>query len=174
MTEKLKKRWTIVCVVWIGALILTFVNNIQIDHIIVAREKAEILQKDQIFWNKNAENINNILKKWESAFQHVESLKLGLLSVENQLVALAGQKGLANVKISTRSDQGTEMGVPADISFKGPFNGAMKWLNTLEKDYPFLPLQRLAIKVDDAETKSEFNASFYYRYQIIGQEEAYY
>ena len=171
MTEKLKKKWIIVGIVWLGALVLTFINNIQIDNIIVAREKAEILQKDQIFWKQNAENITNILSKWESAFQHVESPKLGLLSVENQLVALAGQNGLADVKISTRPEQGAEMGIPADISFKGPFSGAIAWLNSLEKDYPFLPLQQLKIKIDGTGAKSEFNASFYYRYHTMGHEE---
>ncbi len=170
MTDNLKNRWVIVGLIWLGALALTCWNSNKIEKIILAREKAEIQVKDRIFWKRNSENIKKILKRGESASHHVESVKLGLLSVENQLISLAGKNGLSNVEMDSREDQGNELGIPAHISFQGSFDGAMEWLNACEQDYPFLLIRNLKILIDQVKMKNAFKVSFYYRFKTTGDE----
>ncbi len=168
MTEKLKKRWIVVGAIWVGTLIFTFVNNVTIGRIISEREKDEILQKDQVFWNRNADNIKKILKKWKSAFHHVDSLKLGLLAVENHIIDLAGKHGIADVKMESQPEQGAEFGVPAEVSLKGTVAGNMAWLRDFENDCHFLPIRKLILKIDQTKPEAELKAYFDYRYKIAG------
>ena len=165
MTDSLKNRWIIVGLIWVGVLILTYWNSDEIDLINHAKENEEILLRDRQFWKDNAENISGILKKGELAFHRVESVKLGLLSVKNQMISLATKNGLTDVKMDGQPDKGDESGIPVELSFKGSFEGAMAWLDVFEQDYPYLKAKSLKIVIDQSNKQTEFDLSFYYRYK---------
>ena len=165
MTDNLKNRWIIVGLIWVGVLILTYWNTGEIDLINHAKENKEVLLRDRQFMKDNSENISNMLKKGELAFQSVESVKLGLLSVKTQLLSLATNNGLTDVKMDAHPDKGDDSGIPVELSFKGSFEDAMAWLNILEQDYPYLKTTRLKILIDQSNKQNEFDLSFYYRYK---------
>lgn len=166
MTDNLKNRWIIVGLLWLGALLLTYWNSNKIDLIIRDRETDEILQKDRDFWKNNSENIASILKKGASAYQNVVSAKLGLFSVENQLISLAEKYDLTEVKMDSQPDQGNELGIPVDLFFKGSFEGSLHWLSAFEKNYPYLSTRRLKIEIDQSTRQVKILISFYYRYKL--------
>ena len=165
MTDNLKNRWIIIGLIWVGVLILTYWNRGEIDLINHAKENKEVLLRDRQFIKDNAENISNMLKKGALAFQRVESVKLGLLSVKTQLLSLATNNGLTDVKMDAHPDKGDDSGIPVELSFKGSFEDAMAWLNIFEHDYPYLKTSRLKILIDQSNKQNEFDLSFYYRYK---------
>jgi len=171
MTDTLKKRWIIVGIVWLGALFFTFWNSNKIEQILEAQKNKEILLRDRQFWKHNTENISNILEKGKSAFQHIESVKLGLLSVENKFISLAMDRGLTEARMEALPDQGSEYGTPIDFSFRGPFSGTMAWLNAFEKDFPYLQVRNLKILIDPLTRQVNFSISIYYRYKLPVVEE---
>lgn len=171
MTDTLKKRWIIVGVIWLGALFFTYWNSNKIDLILEAEKNDEILLRDRQFWEHNNENIANILEKGELSFQHIESVKLGLLSVENKLVSLAINNGLTEVNMEALPDQSSEHGVPIDFSFKGSFSGMMLWLHALELDFPYLQIRSLKILIDRLKKQVDFSISIFYRYKLSVTEE---
>jgi hypothetical protein len=144
MTDNLKNRWIIVGLLWLSALLLTYWNSNKIDLIIRDRETDEILQKDRDFWKHNSENIASILKKGTSVYQNVASAKLGLLSVENQLISLAEKYDLTEFKIE----------------------GSLHWLSAFEKNYPYLSTRRLKIEIAQPTKQTKILISFYYRYKL--------
>lgn len=166
MTDNLKNRWIILGLIWVGVFILTYRNSKEINFINLAKKNEEILMRDQQFWRDNSENISIILKKGESAVQRIESVKLGLLSVKNELMTLAIKNGLTHVNMEGMSDKSTESDIPVEISFKGSFEGAMAWLNAFDQDYPYLKAKSLKILVDRSKKQADFNISFSYRYRI--------
>ena len=94
MRGKFKNRWIMVGLVWVGVLMIDLWNIEKIDQIREIRTQREIFLRDQQFWNNNAKNISQILQRYSSFTQNVESLKLGLLQLENDLKVSALSLGL--------------------------------------------------------------------------------
>lgn len=158
-------KWVIICLLWAGSVIITCFNVSQIDKIKCAREKKEIFQADNRFWKKNFNNISSILKKNESFYQTVNSLKIGFLSVENSLKALAEKYDLSEMQIDSRPDDAKEGKMPVKLSFKGSFADAAKLLDILQKDFSYLLVNTVKIFAGHYKQTS-FEVSLFYRYKV--------
>jgi hypothetical protein len=119
MTDHLKVRWILVTCCWIAVAGLTFWNLNKIDSIAKAREKKEIYLMDEQFWNYNAANISQILKKSASLIQEVESSKIGLFEFESNIRNLALKSGLRKSKLTSQSQFEQDGIIPVNISFQG-------------------------------------------------------
>ena len=164
MPANLKSRWIIVGCCWMVVFILTFWNLNTIDSIEKAREKKEIYLMDEQFWNYNAANISQILKKSASLIQEVESSKLGLFEFESNIRNLALKCGLNAIKLTTRSQDDQDGIIPVKISFEGTIQHAAKWFDRLELELPHTQVRDVNIEFDESTRQSKFEVSMYYRY----------
>lgn len=155
---------------WVAVLILTLWNLNKIDSSAKAIEKKEIYRMDEQFWNYNAANISDILKKNASLIQEVESSKIGLFEFESNLRNLALKSGLDKIKLTTQSQVEQDGKIPVKISFKGSVRQAANWLDRLGIELPHAQVQDLKIQSDEATKENKFAVSLYYRYRQSAKE----
>ena len=172
MTDHLKTRWILVGCCWLAVVLLTIWNLNKIDSIEEAMEKKEVYLMDQEFWNYNAANISQILKKSASLIQDVESSKLGLFEFESNIRNLALKSGLNAIKL-TRQSQSDQYGIiPVKISFQSTFQHAVKWFDHLTSEMPYAQVRDVNIEVDESTKQNKFAVSMYYRYNQTVNESA--
>jgi hypothetical protein len=164
--DKFKKRWVILSIVWAVALMLTYWNVGKIDAIVRDIKVNEIFRQDKRFWEYNSKNISSILKKKKLLSQPVESLKIGLLSVENELKILAAKYNLSTLKLKSYSNKAARGKVPLEIFFMGTFDAALKWLRDVQNNYTYLPVRKVEISIDRAAGRVQFKVALNYRYEL--------
>lgn len=172
MTDHLKTRWIFVGFCWMVVVCLTFWNLNKIDSIEKAREKKEIYLMDEQFWNYNAANISQILKKSASLIQEVESSKLGLFEFESNIRNLALKSGLNAIKLTHPSQFEQDGMIPVKISFQSTFQHAVKWFDHLTLEMPYAQVRDVNIELDESTKQNKFEVSMYYRYNQIAKESA--
>lgn len=172
MRGKFKHRWIMVGLVWTGVLMIHFWNIEQIDRTREIRAQREIFLRDQQFWNNKADNISQILQRYSSFTQNVESLKLGLLQLENSLRASALSLGLKEVNFSSQTEETGEGIMPVKLVFNGTFKAASQWLDKLQTDLPCLSIQNIKISLDPLSEQAKFQVSINYRYNLSFAESA--
>jgi hypothetical protein len=172
MRGKFKNRWIMVGLVWGGVLLVNFWNIEKIDQIREIREQREIFLRDQQFWNNNAKHISQILQRYSSFTQNVESLQLGLLRLENNLKISALSLGLKEVKFIGQPEMAGEGITPIKLSFIGPFRNASQWLDKLQKDLPCIWIQNIKVLLEPLAVQAKFQVSINYRYSLSLAESA--
>jgi hypothetical protein len=172
MRGKYKNRWIMVGLVWAGVLMVDYWNIDQIDQIREIRTQREIFLRDRQFWQNNVNNISQILQRYSSFTQSVESLKLGLLQLENNLKASALSMGLKEVKYNSQTEMAGEGMVPIKLVFTGTFKAAGQWLDRLHKDLPCVYVRNIKVTLDPLAERAKFQVSINYRYTLSLAESA--
>ena len=172
MRGKFKNRWIMVGLVWAVVLMIDLWNIEKIDQVREVRAQREIFLRDQQFWNNNVKNISQILQRYSSFTQSVESLKLGLLQLENNLKASALSLGLKEVKYISQTEMAGEGIVPIKVVFNGTFKAASQWLDKLQKDLPCVYIQNIKVSLDPLAEQAKFQISINYRYNLSLAESA--
>jgi hypothetical protein len=170
MAADLKSRWIMVGCCWMAVFILTVWNLNKIDAIQKAIEKKEIYRMDKQFWNYNAANISDILKKSASLIQEVDSSKIGLFEFESNLRNLALKSGLDKIKLTTQSQVEQDGILPVKISFKGSVRHAANWFDRLGIELPHAQVRDVKIESDESTKENKFAVSLYYRYRQSAME----
>lgn len=165
MNDHLKKRWIWVGLCWMAVAFMTFWNINKIDSIEKAIEKKAIYQIDEQFWNYNAANISQILKKSASLSQEVESPKLGLFEFESNIRNLALKSGLSAITLTSKSQFEQDGIIPVTISFQGSFRRSANWFDNLEFNLPHAQVRDVKIELDEETKQNKFAVSIYYRYK---------
>jgi len=125
---------------------------------------------DEQFWNYNAANISQILKKRASLIQEVESSKLGLFEFESNIRNLALTSGLNAIKLTSQSQFDQYGIVPVKISFQSTFQQAVKWFDHLTLELPYAQVRDVNIELDESTKQNKFTVSMHYRYNQSAQE----
>jgi hypothetical protein len=158
--------------VWAVVLVIDLWNIEKIDQIREIRAQREVFLRDQQFWNNNVKNISQILQRYSSFTQSVESLKLGLLQLETNLKASALSLGLKEVKYISQTEVDGEGIVPIKLVFHGTFKAASQWLDKLQKDLPCVYIQNIKVSLDPLAEQAKFQISIKYRYSLSLAESA--
>lgn len=169
MKDTLNKRWAVVGLIWAGVIFLTWWNIDTMDRIKSPRERREISHLESQFVKYHSENISSVLKKRALFCQPIESLKLGCLSVENQLRSLATAYDLKAFKTECQSGEDNTGSMPVKLSFQGPFEGTLKLLGVLQKDYPYLLIKQVEMIPYDLAGNIKFRILLSYRYRIASE-----
>lgn len=169
MKDKINKRWAVVGLIWAGIIFLTWWNIDTMDRTRSPRERIDISHTEMQFVQYNSENISSVLKKRALFCQPIESLKLGSLSVENQLRSLATEYDLKEFKTECQPAEDNQGSMPIKLSFQGPFKRALKFLDVLQKDYPYLPIKQVEMIPYELEDKIKFRILINYRYRISSE-----
>ena len=107
-----------------------------------------------------------ILENKKLLSRPVESLKIGLLSVENDLKILAAKYSLSAVKLKSYPEKAAVGKVPIEMVFMGTFDAALKCLRDVQNNYSYLPVGKIAISIDRLARQIRFNVTFNYRYEL--------
>ncbi len=162
-----KKKWIIIGVAWLSVIIITQVNITLKNQIVEAKEKKILLRLDEKFLRDHFEDIEKILKKEEKINHSVESLKLGLLSIESELKTLAARHGIHSFKMDGQPDDSGDGLIPVIFSGKGYLIDLIDYLNVVKKDHVYLPVTKVMIDIEEPTDLAGFKIFINYRYKIL-------
>jgi hypothetical protein len=170
MTDRINKRWIVVGVIWAVALSIDFWNIGEMYRIREARERKVFVKMDEQFLRAHSEEISESLEKREAFFHSAEALNLGLLTVENELSALAAEYELAGVNVQSKPDQAEGGSIPVTLSCEGSLRKMVKCLEMLRRDYAYVPIIKVAVEIEGPGAPARCEISLTYRYKIVGPE----
>ena len=172
MEGKFKNRWIMAGLIWAGVIIFHFWNIEEIDQIRTIRDQREIFLIDNRFWQDNAEHISQMMQQYSGFTENINSLKLGLLNLENNLRTRALSLGLEKVEFINQPEMSQEGTMPTRLIFQGAFKDALQWLDALRKDFAYVQIQNIKIVLDPTATQAKFQVSIHYRYRLVTAESA--
>ncbi len=170
LMDRMNKRWLAVAAIWISALAVNYWNISEMYRIREAREKKVFLTMDERFLRAHSEEIEESLKKREAFFHSAEALNLGLLTVENELGALAGQYELTAVDVQSQMDQDSGNSIPVVLSCEGSLKKMVECLEALRKDHAYAPVTKVKIEIEGRGAPAKCEVLLNYRYRIVGPE----
>lgn len=159
--------WVFIGLLWGIVLAVHFSNLKTIDRIREARQRSELVRMDEQFLQSHRQEIEKRLAERAALRHETEALSLGLLKVERELRGLATRYGFTEVEVNREPSRGMEDAVPILFAFQGSLRGVMDCLESLRKEYPYLAVARLALKVEPAEKRVRCQALLNYRYRVV-------
>ena len=170
MRDPFQIRWLVTGIIWAVALFLIYWNGNLMADIRRNQEKTVYAQADNRFLESRAKKISEVIRKKGTYRQSIISLKFGLLSLEEQIDTITGYYGLSDTKINILSDQPGNDSVLIQLSFLGTIENAVRFLDMLQKDSPYLFIDKAAIKMDEEKKEIHFSFSMIYMYRMIQPE----
>jgi hypothetical protein len=170
MRDRISKRWLVVGVIWTTALVVNYWNIGEMYRIRETRERKVFLSMDEQFLRAHSEEISESLKKREAFFHSAEALNLGLLTVENELRALAAEYQLTGVEVQSELDRADGGTIPMVFSCKGSLRKMVEWLETLRRDYAYAPITKVKVTIEHSGAPARCEVWLNYRYRIVDPE----
>jgi hypothetical protein len=170
MMDRTNKAWIVVGVIWVAALWMNFWNIGEMYRIREARERKVFLKMDDQFLRAHSEEISESLKKREAFFHSAEALNLGLLTVKDELGALAARYELAAVDVNSQEDNADGSSIPVVLSCEGSLRKMVECLEALRRDYGYVPVTKVMIAIEGHGTPAKCEVHLNYRYKIVGRE----
>lgn len=170
MMDRMNKRWFAVVVIWAAALALNYWNISEMYRIREAREQKVFLTMDEQFLRTHSEEISESLKRQEAFFHSAEALNLGLLTVEDELGALAAQYDLTEVDVRSLLDQDTGSNIPMVLLCEGSLKKVVECLEALRRDHAYVPVTKVEIEIEGRGAPAKCEVWLNYRYRIVRPE----
>lgn len=170
MTLPIRGKWVMVGLLWVGVLCLNYRNIGAMHEIQDARQRNVFLKMDEQFLERHMEEIEKSQKAQQSLYHTTEALSLGLLTMETTLRDLGERFGFSEMDVKTQraNDQGDS--VPVVFGFRGSLRNTVSWLEALRRDYPFLPVTRISVEVEQQRGWASCEALLQYRYKLADPE----
>jgi hypothetical protein len=172
MRNKFKNRWIIAGLIWFGVGIVHFWNISAMDQVQTLRDQRENLLMDNRFWQDNAEHFAQIMQQYSGAVESIESLKLGLLNLENNLRAKALNLGFEQVEFINQPEMAQEGIMPVRVFIQGAFHNLLQWMDVLRKDFAYIQIRNIKIVPNPLAMQAKFQFSILYRYRLSTAEGA--
>jgi hypothetical protein len=166
MMDSMKNKWILIGIVWSAVVLITLYNASEIKRLKLSREEMETLRMDEQFWQQHSESISGISAEGNRLFLDVESVDLGLLTIDNRIKKLSSDRRLPPITLNRQAITASDGQAPVDISFTGSSADAFRWFQSLSKEMPFLKAVNLRISIDPVSNKAVTNGSFIFRYRI--------
>ena len=166
MSSRIKIKWLLILVVWAGSFFICFYNVDSISIILDAREKKEILQKDMAFWKDNTDKISGVIDEQRLLSQEVESLKMGMVFLDDTFNRLAAEFNLRDLKMEMDSTLSQDNSMPVNASFKCTLKAGLDAMQQIQTKYTFLPFKSVKIEEESIDKSTKFNISMNYKYHI--------
>jgi len=166
MMDSMRNKWILTAFIWSAVVLITLYNSSEIKRLKLAREEMETLRMDEQFWQQHSESTAGISAEGNRLFLDIESVDLGLLTIDNRIKKLSSDRHLPPVTLNRQPASASEGQMPVDISFTGSFTDAFRWFQALNREMPFLKAIDLRISIDPVSNKAVTNGSFFFRYRI--------
>lgn len=167
MIASAKYLWVFFVLIWVGVFSLTKINSDRISEINSNREKREILRMDREFWSRNSGNIASVVDKQKSLYHEIESLRLGEVSLNDNIKRLFDESGLYDLVIEMDSKSAQDEGVPVSISFKGAPKIGAQALARIQKEFPYLSYREVGFLLENDTSVLKFDTVVNYRYRLV-------
>ncbi len=167
MKINLKKMWVVILIIWGGSFILTYLNMAMVQKIKIQQQEAEAVIMDGKYVKDNFDKISRVFEKRAMLEQPVESVKLSLIDIENQLRSLGLQQGLTKIVFSNKREESGETPLDVFMSCEGKSEGMLNLIGTIEKEYPFLPVTAVDLKKNQDGLSYRFQVIMAYRIKLI-------
>jgi hypothetical protein len=171
MTSTIKYRWVFFILIWAGVFYLTNRNSVTILDILDNRSRIEILRLDKEFWQRNSDNIANVLNQQKSLYQEIESLKIGQVALNDKIKQVVSESGVNDLSLemdTKKQSQGNS--IPVHISFMGPLKGGMEALSRIQSEFSFISFQKVSILPESQTGETKFDIFVNYRYKLVTRE----
>lgn len=170
MKDSLNKRWLWVCLFWAAAMVGVVWNHHKVEGILGARAHNENLRKELLFQQQYARRLEQILKAHDQLYMPVESVQLGVLSIKNALIELAGVLALNDLRVSVSADRGDERNVPLKVSFRGAFENTLLFLSAINA-YAYLEEKELGLTLIRPSGETKCDLGLYLRCKVQALDE---
>ena len=84
MMDSMRNKWILTGFLWSAVVLITLYNASEIKRLKLAREEMETLRMDEQFWQQHSESIAGISAEGNRLFLDIESVDLGLLTIDNR------------------------------------------------------------------------------------------
>ncbi len=173
MTNKLQKKWMIIGIIWTIPILITWFNINTVQKISKSRQQYKFLQQSKHYYKSNSEIIKSTIKQNENLYHNIESLQIGLLSVNDYLSNLSEKFDVIiphKIEAETLNALNSNMGsIPVFFEITGSFSNLLKYLEHLEKDHTYIKIVNIIFVITELINKNihmELNVKLKYRYQI--------
>ena len=166
MTSGIKYKWLLLTVIWAGCFLLCYLNNNTINSILDNREKKEILQKDAAFWKQNSENITVVIEKEKLLTHEIDSLKLGLVFLDDTFNRFRADYDLTELKVEMDARLSQNNSMPVKISFNCRLKNGLSAIGKIQEKYAFLPFRQVKVNQDGTDNRVRFDIQLDYKYRI--------
>ena len=166
MTPKIKYKWFAFIVIWCGCFLLCFFNIDTINTILDNREIKEILRMDMEFWKQNSKNISKVIEQQRLLNHEVESLKLGIVFLNDAFNGLASDFSLDELRVEMDSKQSQNDSMPVRTSFKCNLKNGLNAIRKIQAEYAFLPFRSVKIEEAKEGIPAKFDILLDYKYFI--------
>ena len=166
MNPRIKLKWILLPLIWAGCILLCYFNVETIERILECREKKEVLQRDMTFWKSNEDKMIGVMERQKLLSQEIESLKMGIISLNDSFNKFAVDFNLTDLKMEMDSKilQGDSM--PFRVSFNGTLKDGLAVMQEIQTKYTFLPFKSIKIEEQNTGDSTKFNISLNYKYHL--------
>ncbi len=169
MSKPLKIRWLVVLGIWLFSLVATYWNLDKIDAVIRSRTQMEQLRKEIFFQSQKAGSLNEVGKLYRAMYYSAPSVKLGLISIENQMEGLADSYGLTAVDLQSQVDAGMNDQVVCTLFMQGGLAQIFRFLSDMNQ-YPYLPVRRFHLQALPSEDRFRGEVEFVFQYRLPSED----
>jgi hypothetical protein len=167
MNNSIKYKWLLLTAIWALCLIFCYMNVERVNSILDARERKAILEKDTLFWKQNTGNIKIVTEQEKNLTHEIESLKLGIVFLDDTFNRLGVDHNLTELKVEMDTKLAQDNIMPVNISFKGTLKEGLEVIKKLQTEHTFLSFKRLRMEQGLTGKLLEFEILIDYRYRII-------
>jgi len=150
MKKYFENKWIILGIIWVSCILITIWNSENTDKSIKLKRTYDELQKNRKFVEANLDRIEKVIEKKELFSQTIESVQFGFISLENDLQKISDNFSLSKLK----------------LNFYGSLMDSLSYMNTLEKDNPFIRINNVKAAFDKNLLLPNFELNLTYKYQV--------
>lgn len=170
MKNRLARNWIAVSIIWVGALIMTYLNTHAIKQIRDNQTSIESMRMDDVFMKNNVEKITRVIKQRAGLFKTIDSLQIEILTLRDMLGSSAKEKGLTEFQLT--SDPTTMRGdrITFELQALGKYRDMVFWLQALENEVPYLLVTNVQVEQNRDGNGYRFNVKVDFRFTITSSE----
>lgn len=167
MKNNIKKYFIFVCIIWSVSLILFFVNINQLKKLTKYKSNHLLDMAQKQFINEYSKEIETTFQKTKSLCKEVESTKIWILNLKEDVTTLAMQFGLSKIIIQGLQNQESEIQTKIALSCEGSLKGFVELINAANKKYQSLYFSKMEIMLNPSELRDKFNLSMTARHKKL-------
>ena len=169
MRKYFENKWIILGIIWVSCILITIWNGENTDKSIKLKRTYDELHKNRKFVEANLDQIEKVIEKKELFSQTIESVQFGFISLENDLQKISDNFSLSKLKIDYNKKtflNKNAASVQIKLNFYGSLIDTLSYMNTLEKDNPFIRINNVKAAFDKNLLLPNFELNLTYKYQV--------
>ena len=166
MSDRVKKKWLAVGLIWLGVVLTTFYNFAEVDRINALRLQKEILGMDARFVTANKDPIEAVTREKALLTHSVDSPGMGLMTLENKIDLISKDCGFSNVVVEDKIEDTESQDADISLYLSGSLTDLVRLLMKLQSEMPYTSLKHLEFDMGTSAGTPQFQLIMKYRYAL--------